>query len=505
MATEIRKVLNLSLGDSPKNLRELKSDIYEIKSAIGDMVVAGQTGTTAYDQATKLLAQDMEVLRRTQNATKSEVAALDGSYNALVQRMRELKTEWRATNDEARRGELTTQITAINDQLKTLDYSLGNYQRNVGNYGNALQSLGQTTNMVQQAGSQFSNGLIALSGTLNLTKSESDSLNSSLGVMQKTFSIMNAAKGLLGMINGFRKQAAAQKAARTETVAETAALRTETVAQHQQTVATEAGTVAQKGLNAAMKANPIGAVVAVVLAAVAAFTALAVAIFKSHSRMKEYESEVDSVRKAQERLNNKLEESNKHFSDMEKIYRAMGIEGRALIELQRKHLNSELLLAKAHLAVAEAAEERYLAELKLETRSGIWIALHKGRINQMKEYEEGTNAARKSVEELEDAIRSLTYEGLAADIKASNDAKKAATDAANEAKKKLEETAKEGQKLIEDIQKYAYTAREKATKEYQENLHNLVKGRDAEEAIAKAAGLPTTFFNLSLNLVIRSS
>lgn len=491
MATEIRKVLNLSLGESPKNLRELKSDINEIKTAIGDMVVAGQTGTTAFDQATKLLSQDMAVLRQTQNATKSEVAALDGSYNALVQRMRELKTEWRATNDEARRSTLGEEIVKINDALKGMDYSLGNFQRNVGNYGNALDSLKQTTGQVQGAGAAFSSGLIALSGSLNLTQSESDSLNSSLGAMQKTFNIMNAAKGLLGLIKAFKDKAAAMKAARAETVAETAAVRTQTVAQNQQTVSTEAATVAQKGLNTAMKANPIGAVVTVVLALVAALGALVAIIARNHSKMKEYESQVDSVRKSQERLNKTLEDAQTHNSNLEKIYRAMGVKGRQLIEIQRAQIKSNLNLAKAHLAVAEAAEARYLNELKLETRSAIWIAFHKGRIKQMDEFAEATRTAAKTVEDLEEALRATTYDALAADITAANEAAKKGAEAAKKQQEDLKKTAEEGQKLITEIEKEGLSEREKAHREYQEKLSNLVKGRDAEITIAKAAGLPT--------------
>ena len=131
MAEEIRKVLNLSLGESPKNVRELKADIGELKTAIGDMVIAGKTGTTEYDQAVKLLGQDLQTLLQVNNATKKEVDALDGSYNALVQRMRELKVEWRATNSEARRNELGKQISDINNQLKAFDYSIGNFGRNV--------------------------------------------------------------------------------------------------------------------------------------------------------------------------------------------------------------------------------------------------------------------------------------------------------------------------------------------------------------------------------------
>ena len=48
--------------------------------------------------------------------------------------MSELRKEWKATNDEARRAELGKQINEINNQLKEFDKTTGNYQRNVGNY-----------------------------------------------------------------------------------------------------------------------------------------------------------------------------------------------------------------------------------------------------------------------------------------------------------------------------------------------------------------------------------
>lgn len=491
MAEEIRKVLNLSLGESPQNVRELKADISELKTAIGDMVIAGKTGTTEYDQAVKLLGQDMQTLLQVNNATKKEVDALDGSYNALVQKMRELKVEWRATNDETRRSALGEEIVKINDSLKQMDYSIGNYQRNVGNYGNALQSLGQSVNTVQEAGSQFTSGLIALGGAMNLTDSESKSLNSTLGVMQKTFSIMNTARGLLGLVNAFRSKTAAEKESKTETVKQTVATKSQTVATKQQTIATTEAELAQKGLNTTMKANPIGAVVAVVLALVTALGALAAAIFKSHSRMKEYESKVDSLQKAEERLNEKIEESNRHYSNKEKIWKALGIEGKKLIELQREELKTQLAMAKAHLATAEAAESEFLAELKLETRSGLWIATHKGMIEQMRTFEEKTDAARQSVEGLEDALRGLSYDSWAQDIKDQNAAADAVAKAAEKEKEAKVKTAEEGQKLITEIEKEGYTDREKARLEYQEKLHNLVLGRDAEVDIAKAAGLPT--------------
>ena len=48
--------------------------------------------------------------------------------------MSELKKAFKETNDEAEREALAKQIVKINGQLKNMDASIGNFQRNVGNY-----------------------------------------------------------------------------------------------------------------------------------------------------------------------------------------------------------------------------------------------------------------------------------------------------------------------------------------------------------------------------------
>ena len=67
-------------------------------------------------------------------ATGDKAKDAEGSYNALSKKMSELKKAFKATNDEAEREVLAKQIVNINDQLKEMDASIGNYQRNVGNY-----------------------------------------------------------------------------------------------------------------------------------------------------------------------------------------------------------------------------------------------------------------------------------------------------------------------------------------------------------------------------------
>ena len=60
-----------------------------------------------------------------------QVQELDGSYNSLAKRLRELRKEWKATNDEGQRNELAKQMVEINNQLKEMDASVGNYTNSI--------------------------------------------------------------------------------------------------------------------------------------------------------------------------------------------------------------------------------------------------------------------------------------------------------------------------------------------------------------------------------------
>lgn len=128
MAEEIQKVLTVK--GLLKDIRDLRNDLINLDKT------SEEYANTA-KQLSDLLAKYNDVMtihRRT-------VTAAEGSYDALVQQMAKLRKEWRATNDEAQRNALGAQIAEINNQLKTLDASTGNYQRNVGNYASAFNGL----------------------------------------------------------------------------------------------------------------------------------------------------------------------------------------------------------------------------------------------------------------------------------------------------------------------------------------------------------------------------
>lgn len=474
MATEIRKVLNLSLGESPKNLRELKQDINEIKTAIGDMVVAGQTGTTAFDQATRLLAQDMATLRQTQNATKSEVAALDGSYNALVQTMRQLKTEWRATNNEARRSELTKQISAINTQLKNLDASVGNYQRNVGNYGSVWDSLSQSVNNARQAGNDFTSGIQSMAGVLGLATTNSEEMNDALGIMRNSFGVLNGVKGILGFIKQTKDQIKSMKEAKKAAQEEAAALKAQQQATQAATVATKAATTATRVFKAVLMTLGIGLIVAA-LGELAAHLDKVVGWFtKLGEKLKIINPENQKLKKSNEELNATIEANNKQLERDVELMQAKGM-------AQKEILAEQLKVIKMNIEEARSAQALLKTKIDdLEATGKKPLLLKKLREEYKKNQEDLEEMEhRQAVLEAQIDTDRRESEKKAADERAAA-ARKAAEEKLKADEKAAEELAKAREKaeeLVTSIMEKGMTERERLAKEHNETLKNLEESR----------------------------
>lgn len=144
MAEETITILKVGTEDAVKSVNDLKENIKLLKQNLGELEI----GTEAYQNTLEELKVNQNALKDAMYATTTSMedvaAAATGaskSYNSLVHQMAALKEEWRATNDEARRNELGGQIAVINQQLKDMDASVGNFQRNVGNYESGVSGI----------------------------------------------------------------------------------------------------------------------------------------------------------------------------------------------------------------------------------------------------------------------------------------------------------------------------------------------------------------------------
>lgn len=470
MAEEIRKVLNLSLGESPQNVRELKADISELKTAIGDMVIAGKTGTTEYDQAVKLLGQDMHTLLQVNNATKKEVDALDGSYNALVQKMRELKVEWRATNSEARRNELGKQISEINDQLKAFDYSIGNFGRNVGNYGNAWESLRGTVDEVEQSSNDFLSGIASMGAAMGLTASQSDSLNNSLNGVRNVVGVLSGAKGILGLVKAFKSQIAASKEAKAKAAEETAALKAQKQVTDQVTTSTTLAATATKIFKKALMAIGIGLVVV----AIGELAAHIQDVIKWFTRLGEklgiINPQTQALKNSNEQLTASIDAQNKALDREVELMEAKGATQAEVMQKQKTVIATELAEAKAVQAKVKARideletlgkrknELKKLKEQYEKNQETIEELEHKQAVLEAKIDTEARQAQEKAAKERAEAAKKAAEEKLRAEEKANADLAAA--------RKKAEET-------VNAVIDKTLTEREVLEKQHQETLNNL--------------------------------
>lgn len=349
----------LQLGDSMENGVNSVKDLKQHISDLRDTLVTLDKGSDDYKATVQELVDAQVKLKEVMNAGKNEVQAAEGSYNALSQRMSALKQVWRETTDEATRNEIGQQIAEINAQLKGMDASIGNFQRNVGNYKSALDGLdGSFVNLKTQLreckeamqqldpASQAYADAMARAAEITHQLSEQqeqikyastdlgDQLNNVRGIasnMAAGYSAINAAMGLFGEeneevaqamlkvqqamalvqglqgIDGFIKRTKGlstslglvTKATQANTVATKAnatASKADAVAKGAETVATKAAVPAQLSLNAAMEANPIGFIIGLIATLVTAFMLLKDKIMEMIGANEEMSAAFDKVK-----------------------------------------------------------------------------------------------------------------------------------------------------------------------------------------------------------------
>lgn len=134
-----QEVIQATLEVSTNSLKALRE---EIKGYRAELEKA-EIGTDAFDKASKDLAKAQSQLKNALTLGKKEVSELDTSYDGLVRQMAELRDAWKKTSDVAERDALGKQIAGINTQLKDLDGSIGNFQRNVGDYQGKIIATGK--------------------------------------------------------------------------------------------------------------------------------------------------------------------------------------------------------------------------------------------------------------------------------------------------------------------------------------------------------------------------
>lgn len=257
-------------------------------------------------------------------------------------------------------------------------------------------------------------------------------------------------------------------------------------------------TAAQWLWNAAMAANPIGAIVVAITALIAGGYAL-VKMFKDSSAANEvamkttiaHTKELEAQSKAAKKSSDNLKDHNGHLFDMAK---AAGASAEELRKLSIQHADEEVALAKNNATIAANTfnrERNTLATLKAAGASDEVIAAQQKLTNESyKEFKEQDKILVESYKNRKEVVQKneveILQEKTNATKKANDDAKtkreQDAKDLAEAQKKKLEAIKQHHQDLLKEADDFFRTAAENEKKLKEENDKLVLDQRAILEA-----------------------
>ena len=141
--------------EQQKAIDGLKSTISDLKKQQKELDTTTKEGARAYDENAKMIVVNeaqLKTLNQTMNANKRIVEAnnagtneqtgayqrLSQQYTALAQKAKDMAVVYGANSEESIKA--SQEAKALSDKLKEIDASVGQNQRNVGNYSGAIEA-----------------------------------------------------------------------------------------------------------------------------------------------------------------------------------------------------------------------------------------------------------------------------------------------------------------------------------------------------------------------------
>ena len=486
---EIVKILRVETQGSERTVKSLKDEISSLKDALLNV----EQGTEQYDNIVKQLRTDQEDLTRVMNAGKKDVEALEGSYNYLVKTMSELKKEWRATTDEVRRNQLGQEIDNINTQLKDMDASIGNYQRNVGNYAGGfseamreVQSSTEVTRAKFESISKIATGLAsgyaALQGATALMGVENEKLQETFVKLQAAIALAQGIGGIKDLIEGLGMAKVAFKGA---------------------IMGVKSFIVSLRGVKAAIAGTGIGLLVVAVGMLVEHFMSVEEETEDANEELQEFVSLLEQINKQYERslLYAEIETINKYAEavrnangDLDKLRQAREeFEIQSEVDSQKNLLGREIDIYSKR--VQELARLNTLLGTNIDfektTLEDAYKQLAQSYLNQYNSFDEATRRIlenhSKNYVELTTEFENIQRQNAERTLTSTENYVDAMLDAEDERvkeeQKNLEEKQKEIQTVLDKIAEANRTAQEQELYELEQTYNEekeLLKGRNAD-------------------------
>lgn len=155
---ELRAIIDENTGSFSElvaRMQELKTGIDDTNARIKQITKDYDEGRMAVDDYNQELQENLEELQKLRteqgdvrsslNASTKALLAAKGSYTEMSQTLGQLRNAYRQLSKEQRDGavgtEMLGQIKLLDAELKDVDASMGNFQRNVGGYEEALKQV----------------------------------------------------------------------------------------------------------------------------------------------------------------------------------------------------------------------------------------------------------------------------------------------------------------------------------------------------------------------------
>lgn len=293
---EIVKVLSVETKGSDVRVKTLRQEI----AALNEVLKNTEQGSAEYNAAVQQIKNNQDLLSQAMNATNTEAGALEGSYDALTNKLNELKKAWKATNDEAKRSKLANEINGVKGALTELDDSLGSFKTNssdslstfkdaMSDAQDSIEPLKSKFESVQKVAAGVASGFAAFQGVVALMGVENEKLEKTFVQLQAAMAIAQGIGGLGDLVEGVSQA----KVAFSKTITSVKTFIT-----------------SLKGIKLAIAATGIGALVVAVGMLVEHFWSMADAEDKVAENEKKIEDAATNAQKKIKEMKDELEETS---------------------------------------------------------------------------------------------------------------------------------------------------------------------------------------------------
>lgn len=206
---EIVKVLSVETKGSDVRVKSLRQEI----AALNEVLKNTEQGSAEYNAAVQQIKNNQDLLSKSMKSTKTEAEALDGSYDALTNKLNELKKAWKATNDEVQRSKLADEIKEVKGALTEMDNSLGNFKTNsedalstfkdeMSDAQDKIEPFKAKFESIQKISAGVASGFAAVQGAMALMGVENDKLGQTFIKLQAAMAIAQGIGGLGDLVEG---------------------------------------------------------------------------------------------------------------------------------------------------------------------------------------------------------------------------------------------------------------------------------------------------------------